>query len=135
MQLVRNIALCCLAGAMLLGCTPKPLVSKEQGDAIARQCVEETMAPGMYSISPARVSSNPEKALPRVRHFRKFGGTQEGEDAVNSCIRRTLLPNGEPQALPTGVRYSSQQVSTYNPMAGCTANSSVLQGGSSYCVK
>lgn len=135
MRLARNIALCGAAGVVLLGCTQKPLVSKSQGDEIARQCVEETLAPGAYSISPPRASSDVESTLPRARKVSKLGGTQEGEDAVNACIRRTLLSKADPHAAPAGARYSSQRVSTYNPIAGCTTNSSVMQGGSSYCTR
>ncbi|MDX8346491.1 hypothetical protein SLH49_00690 [Cognatiyoonia sp. IB215446] len=74
--------------AILAGCeTYRPLPAAEV-EALVDDCLEETQAPGTYSVFPGSASSNPEGALPRASAVTNLGGTQAGADAVNACIRR-----------------------------------------------
>lgn len=76
---------------VLAGCeVSKPLPPSEV-KALVDTCLEETQAPGAYSVFPGGASTSPEGALPRASAVAGLGGTRAGADAVNACIRRRAL--------------------------------------------
>ncbi len=78
------------AALVMTGCSIHPTFSPEEEKQIVDTCMQETQAPGLYSISPGRVttSNNPEGVLPRARPVETLGGTTAGAAAINSCIMR-----------------------------------------------
>ncbi len=71
------------------GCSKPPVFSAEEGKLVAQRCIEQTGAPGVYSIQPGRVSaSNSDDNLPRARAVVRLGGTKAGAAQINSCIQR-----------------------------------------------
>ncbi len=80
-----------LSVLILAGCEVSKPLPPSEAEALVNACLEETQAPGTYSVSPGSASSNPEGALPRARAVANLGGTQTGADAVNACIQRRAL--------------------------------------------
>lgn len=133
--------LTCLSVTALAGCSQleQPLATVEQGEAIARQCMAETAAPGAYSVRAAQHSTVYDNRLPHADPIENLGGTDAGAAALNACIRTKIAVRDAGTGLADPVLghgdYIETTQSDYDPMAGCTAGSSVLQGGSSYCIK
>ena len=79
-----------LAFAVAACATYRPLPQNEV-EALVDACLEETQAPGSYSVFPGGASTSPEGALPRASGIEALGGTRAGADAVNDCIKRRAL--------------------------------------------
>lgn len=81
-----------IAGLLLLtGCEVSKPLPQNEVEALVDTCLEETQAPGTYSVFPGSASSNLEGALPRANAVETLGGTRNGADAINACIRRRAL--------------------------------------------
>lgn len=76
---------------VLAGCEVSKPLPQSEVKAMVDACLEETQAPGAYSVFPGSASNTPEGALPRASGIAGLGGTRAGADAVNACIRRRAL--------------------------------------------
>ena len=131
----------------LAGCTDiGPLVSVSEGNAVARQCVNETAAPGTYSISPGQASSRLESRIPTARAVETLGGTKAGADAINACIQRRVL--GDQSVVATGESVTATPAVAPTPVPqeatfasrvslakarGCIEGLGPIQGGTRIC--
>lgn len=70
--------------------TYRPLPQSEV-KALVDACIEETQAPGGYSVFPGGASTSPEGALPRASGVPALGGTRAGATAINECVKRRAL--------------------------------------------
>jgi len=123
----RVVATLLLAGVALSGCatpdTPWPEAKTEE------ECRYEHRkeAARIRNASTASVNTGaPWWVGPLASGVAKGMSSSQNDRLLASCLARVN---------PTTSSATAQSPSGYRPMAGCTANSSVLQGGSSYCVK
>lgn len=158
---MRSVAALACAGGLLAACTGvSPLVTPEEGERVARQCLEQTNAEGTYSIRPAQGSSSIDGRIPQAHAVENLGGTQAGEDAINSCIRSTILGGqrtietvrdgdtkivrytyGSPPSKTTPLRAREEvlaeleQVRSRTTPVSCTRDAPVMFGGAQYCTR
>ena len=157
---MRVLAAAALVILGVAGCTgPQLAVSPEEGERIARQCMEDSAAPGTYSLSLNVRGRSYMDRLPKASPVVGLGGTQAGADAINSCTLTragggtyevetvpgagTTAVNytyGTPPSKTTGVRDREE---TPNDMRraqdgrrayGCTQDAPVIYGGALYCL-
>lgn len=146
----------------LAGCStvPRTVVSSEDGERIAQQCIAETGAPGKYSLSVNPDGNSFMGRLPKASPVAGLGGTQAGADAINSCTlakahggryevdtagaRDTTVVNytyGTPPSKTAAPREREQiladmrQEQLGERSYGCTQDAPVLFGGTQYCLK
>lgn len=90
-----------LATLVVSGCVDQgstPLgAARDQADELVEMCVAQVGAPGAYQWKM------PGERLDRltVVALRKFGGTTEGRDMINACIRQNSVLFEQPQTTPT----------------------------------
>ncbi len=133
MRVAVSSVLLALAGMGLVACTDtKPLVSQAEGARIGKQCQIERGAVGSYSLFPATASTNAESRLPRARAIPSMGGTKEGEEEINACIRQKILGGGRTTSAPSAA--PSEDIGRIIAAPGCRKGGGPLQGGSDLCV-
>lgn len=88
---MRTATACLLAGASLVGCVDPASTpageTRAQADELVKMCVSQTGAPGAYSWKM------PGERIDRltVLQLPKFGGTADGAEMVNACIRQNAV--------------------------------------------
>ena len=122
----RFVAILLLGGVALSGCatpdTPWP-EAKTVEECRYEHRKEETR---IRNASSATVNTGaPWWVGPVASGVAKGMSNSQNDRLLAACLARV-------NPTSTAAVVSSSE---YRPMAGCTANSSVMQGGSSYCVK
>jgi len=88
----RVVAALVTAAVAIAACgDTRPLMTPQQGEAMARQCQAETRAPGTYTVRAAQASVSARERIPRVSAVENLGGTSAGAAAINACIERRAL--------------------------------------------
>lgn len=150
-----------LIAMVVSSCDDSMSVSPQVDETIARQCLQQTEAPGSYSFRVSDSRSSYMRGLPMARPVENLGGTIEGADLINSCIL-TKASSGQysvestPQQGTKTVNYTygtppaKPAVDTSNArarieaeiapkrqygQAACRSGASVLYGGSLYCIR